>query len=267
MDEKNVKRIFNPGIPEALHPEIGNGAALAGNTHEFLLRSPDPSKTLEEHLSIASSVGPLNKSTTSIPPAPLTNEPSPSLESTVDIGTESIDNETISNEHPQSIAIPPMDTESTPIEGNTVKSKKKGKKRKKEMLDSGLTGDAPENYPSEEKSAKAGKLIRKAAKSVKRMEDSKVQPDYQEYTSSETSLSPYTKWLKSLAGSEYVHPYEDDFALAQGGGPTGEGISETFADLLAGQGYKEQAIEMYMKLMEKYPEKSGFFAAKIEALQ
>ncbi len=50
-------------------------------------------------------------------------------------------------------------------------------------------------------------------------------------------------------------------------GPGGEGISETFADLLAAQGYKEQAIEMYIKLMEKYPEKSGFFAAKIEALQ
>lgn len=135
------------------------------------------------------------------------------------------------------------------------------------MLDSGQTGDVPGNNPSEEKSPKAGKLIRKAAKSVKKQEESKLQPGYQEFTSSETTLSPYTKWLKSLAGSEYVHPYEDDFALAQGGGPTGEGISETFADLLAGQGYKEQAIEMYIKLMEKYPEKSGFFAAKIEALQ
>ena len=64
-----------------------------------------------------------------------------------------------------------------------------------------------------------------------------------------------------------MHPYEDDFAFAQGSGPSGEGITETFADLLASQGYKEQAIEMYIKLMEKYPEKSGFFAAKIEALQ
>ena len=64
-----------------------------------------------------------------------------------------------------------------------------------------------------------------------------------------------------------MHPYEDDFAFDQGTGPGKEGISETFADLLAAQGYKEQAMEMYLKLMEKYPEKSGFFAAKIEALQ
>ncbi len=267
MDEKKVKRIFTPGIPEALHPEIGNGVALAGNTHEFLLRSPDPSKTLDEHLSDISSIPSHNISTSPTLPEVLTREPLPSLETTGSTEPETTDNETISIDGPQLIAIPQTDSDGTPIDDHKGKSKKKGKKRKKEMLDSGQPEDAPGNFPEEEKSAKAGKLIRKAAKSVKRQEDSKLQPGFQEYTTSETSLSPYTKWLKSLAGSEYVHPYEDDFALAQGGGPAGEGISETFADLLAGQGYKEQAIEMYVKLMEKYPEKSGFFAAKIEALQ
>ena len=83
---------------------------------------------------------------------------------------------------------------------------------------------------------------------------------------SASPLSPYTQWLKSLTGSEYVHPYDDDFALQQGGEDPGQGISETFAELLASQGYKDQAIAMYQRLMEKYPEKSGFFAAKIEAL-
>lgn len=267
MDEKNKKRIFNPGIPEALHPEIGNGSALAGNTHEFLLRSPDPSKTLDEHLSDASPIPSLHLSTSPMLPEVLTHEPSPSIETTGSAASETADNETISIDVPQLIAIPQKDSDDTPIDDHKGKSKKKGKKHKKEMLDSGQREDTTDIYPEEEKSAKAGKLIRKAAKSVKRQEDTKLQPGYQDYTSSETSLSPYTKWLKSLAGSEYVHPYEDDFALAQGGGPAGEGISETFADLLAGQGYKEQAIEMYMKLMEKYPEKSGFFAAKIEALQ
>ena len=75
------------------------------------------------------------------------------------------------------------------------------------------------------------------------------------------------QWLKGLKGSEYVHPYDDDFAFVQSTGPAKEGISETFAELLASQGYKEQALEMYRKLMEKYPEKSGFFAAKLKALQ
>lgn len=73
--------------------------------------------------------------------------------------------------------------------------------------------------------------------------------------------------MKGLRGSEYVHPYGDDFAIHQSLGEGGEGVSETFADLLASQGYKEQAIAMYTKLIEKFPEKSRFFAAKIEALQ
>jgi hypothetical protein len=83
----------------------------------------------------------------------------------------------------------------------------------------------------------------------------------------ESSLTPFTQWLKNLRGSDYVHPYDDDFAVEQVNGLAGEGISETFADLLAAQGYHEQAIEMYTKLIQKFPEKSRFFAAKIEALK
>jgi hypothetical protein len=70
-----------------------------------------------------------------------------------------------------------------------------------------------------------------------------------------------------LRGSEYVHPYGDDFALEHLSGPGKAGISETFAELLAAQGYKEQARAMYRDLMAEYPEKSSFFAAKIEALK
>ena len=44
-------------------------------------------------------------------------------------------------------------------------------------------------------------------------------------------------------------------------------ISETYADLLATQGYTQKAIELYQRLMLKFPEKSGYFAAKIEELQ
>jgi len=43
-------------------------------------------------------------------------------------------------------------------------------------------------------------------------------------------------------------------------------FSETLADLLASQGHYRQAIHMYEKMRLIYPEKSRFFAAKIEEL-
>lgn len=43
-------------------------------------------------------------------------------------------------------------------------------------------------------------------------------------------------------------------------------FSETLADLLASQGHKKQAVHMYEKMRLIYPEKSRFFAAKIEEL-
>lgn len=44
-------------------------------------------------------------------------------------------------------------------------------------------------------------------------------------------------------------------------------ISETLAELLAQQGRVDKAIEMYQKLVLKYPQKSAFFALKIKDLQ
>ena len=44
-------------------------------------------------------------------------------------------------------------------------------------------------------------------------------------------------------------------------------ISETLADLLAFQGNNNKAIEMYMRLSLQIPEKSDYFAAKIEKLR
>ncbi len=45
-----------------------------------------------------------------------------------------------------------------------------------------------------------------------------------------------------------------------------EVYSETLAELLESQGHTTEAIAMYEKLRLKYPEKSRFFAAKIEKL-
>ncbi|MFZ1422738.1 MAG: tetratricopeptide repeat protein [Saprospiraceae bacterium] len=44
-------------------------------------------------------------------------------------------------------------------------------------------------------------------------------------------------------------------------------VSETLAKLLARQGHKEEAIEMYQKLASKYPEKGTTFAAAIQKLK
>jgi len=44
-------------------------------------------------------------------------------------------------------------------------------------------------------------------------------------------------------------------------------ISETLADLLAGQGYEKRAKKMYKQLSLIFPEKSSYFAAKIKKLK
>jgi hypothetical protein len=43
-------------------------------------------------------------------------------------------------------------------------------------------------------------------------------------------------------------------------------VTETYAAILAGQGKKQKAIEMYERLRLKYPDKSTYFAQKIEEL-
>ncbi len=47
----------------------------------------------------------------------------------------------------------------------------------------------------------------------------------------------------------------------------GEMVSETLADLLVWQGKNTKAIEMYLKLSLTFPDKSGYFAAKIETIK
>ena len=44
-------------------------------------------------------------------------------------------------------------------------------------------------------------------------------------------------------------------------------VSEPLADLLASQGHTDEAIDMYQRLSLIFPEKSAFFAAKIEKIQ
>lgn len=234
MEEKKPDRSLPPGIPEALHPEIGNGAAWESNAHHFLLKTPDPSRMLTEYLSEHPDLS--NKE--DLPE--YTQAMDRTREAKVVENEESVENESASEEQ-------------------EVPTHQKDIRQESFEMEKAKMEDA--------KPIKAGKRVRKAAKLAQEQEETQIQSEKEEIMTSEWTLSPYTRWLKNLSGSEYVHPYDDDFALAADPGMTKQGISETFADLLASQGHMRQAIDMYTRLMEKYPEKSSFFAAKIKALQ
>ena len=257
MEEQKSNHKPVPGIEEALHPEIGNGSALEGKKHDFILRIPDPSIQLADLINIISEENDLTTHTQVVEDVkdnPLQIEESALPEISKKVSDpdsrEAIDDQT-----------------QVEIESDSKPSAKKSSKKKKESKadDTDDLGD-PTSPAGNGKRQKVGKLLKKASKSVRKKEESEKTDAGETPSGTEQTLSPFTTWLKNLAGTDYVHPYEDDFAIEQSSRPGKEGITETFADLLAAQGYKDQAREMYLKLMEKYPEKSGFFAAKIEAL-
>jgi len=271
-DKVPDQTLLQPGIAEAIHPEIGNGASWEPNPHAFLLKIPDPSKTLDARLFDGDK---------DIHPSNDLNEPvGEDLSGWAETHQIAGDNKT-SDILPAIENVSLVESSDAGLERNTIllaeneedkavtlkKKKKKAKPQDLAELPSSTMSEEEEENAEPKKAPKAGKLVRKAAKSIRKQESEEKLATTPPFALTESTLSPYTQWLKSMRGSDYVHPYDDDFAIAQGEGPAKEGISLTFAELLAAQGYKEQAIEMYMKLMEKYPEKSGFFAAKIEALQ
>jgi hypothetical protein len=218
-------------LEEALHPQIGNGADWSHALHDSQLREIDPTKRLDPHLMDQEQASDIVRQWEAdirdpFPEVPVAPESEPKAE-------------------PLPAA---REQEPDPVIEPASKAPAPGKKQ------SG-------------KKVKAGKRVRKLAE----QEEEKTAENQRKIRAqfapaSDESLTPFTQWLKGLKGSEYVHPFEDDFAFRQAGGPVREGISETYADLLAMQGYKDQAIDMYKRLMEKFPEKSLFFAAKIDAL-
>jgi len=259
MEEPKSTHKPVPGIAEALNPEIGNGAALENDKHAFILRMPDSSIQLNGYLKLSKEE--LEEvSSQQIVSEEVVSVQIPTIEELITQNPEETSSDLdLSNQEAEHI--PDQSVENPPTKGS--KKKKNGKSGK------GIEHDQSEaNDPASEveKPPKAGKLVRKVAKSAKKQAARQKAQETPTTERPQPSLSPFTSWLKNLTGSDYVHPYEDDFAVEQAAGPGKEGISETFADLLAAQGYKDQAREMYLKLMEKYPEKSGFFAAKIEAL-
>ncbi len=92
------------------------------------------------------------------------------------------------------------------------------------------------------------------------------------------TLDPFTEWINKIDGVE-VNPTVEVKKSKKGKKKKKKGMhmesleqkpeiaSEQLADLLVNQGHIQQAIEMYERLSLKYPEKSSFFAGKIEIIK
>jgi hypothetical protein len=87
-------------------------------------------------------------------------------------------------------------------------------------------------------------------------------------------LSEYGQWLLSISGKnipgekrrrkeKHAEVIESVKKSVQ---KSDQIISEPLAQILASQGHISEAVKMYNQLMLKFPEKSVYFAAKIEEL-
>ncbi|HUR29940.1 MAG TPA: hypothetical protein VMZ69_00840 [Saprospiraceae bacterium] len=262
MDQNDLEKTLKAGLPEALHPEIGNGASWESDPSHLILRSIDPTSGLDpllhdedEKLKI---IAQWNQQL-----SPTFNDADSPKQSDNDLYHEPAQEEIPTKRKEKKIRSSKPEQEEEPdwFENHDELDLKADPHKPTE-----LESIPKENQDSMEQPE--GKRVRKAIKKAKKeSKQAKNKPLVELPRSMEANLSPFTSWLKSLRGSEYVHPYEDDYALGQLSISGQDGISETFADLLAAQGYKDQAIDMYKLLMAKNPEKSSFFAAKIEALK
>jgi hypothetical protein len=235
MEEQDQTQKSKPGLPEAVNPEIGNGALWEKDPHFLILRSADPTSVFDNLLFDESEKKELVKTW---------------------------HDQLITPEAPDGIGLPKGQLPDVPRKPKKIIASSRIKTGKPDWLEDNAAEASQEPIPVEGKRVR--KAIKKAQKQQKRLEK---EEKIQSAPPLESNLSLFTQWLKSLKGSEYVHPYEDDYGLDQLAASNKGGISETLADLLSAQGYKDQAIDMYKLLMAKYPEKSSFFAAKIKGLQ
>jgi hypothetical protein len=252
-------------LEEALHPQIGNGAGWQSPVHDEQLRLTDPSKLIESKLlNNEEAAGITNQWRDELEGKEVAN-----MQGEVTLSRETLreveEAEWFDSAHQQK-------AEEAELAKGTERA---AAVKKAEVAQEPAKGGSQQRAkgaikarPKKEEKVKAGKRVRKLAEKEEEKTIESNRKIREQFTGGpEEQLTPFTSWLKSLKGSEYVHPYEDDFAFLQTEGPVREGISETYADLLAAQGYREQAIDMYRRLMEKFPEKNRFFAAKIDALQ
>lgn len=271
MEEKDPDHINRPGVPEALDPSIGNGAVWETNPHDFNLKAIDPTTSLDGLLIDEDTRQQIIRQWNG-------RDNPPGNESSLLPTAEDVSLEEKAEKDPEFVESKTKPTASS-SKSRKVKEidwEKENQELEGEFEDPATSEQphiseprASQEVPQAKPIGKVGKRVRKVVKKEKEKQDKSLLsgPTEAELGSMDNQLSPFTKWLKGLSGSDYVHPYEDDYGIRQMSGTARGGVSETFADLLAAQGYHDQARAMYQQLMEKYPEKSSFFAAKIEALK
>lgn len=141
--------------------------------------------------------------------------------------------------------------------------------------------DQESKQPAEEKLVSKESEVKKKKKKKKKAMKSRVRVD------SEKSYEPsnFTQWLASTDGIETDESKSkknkkkkknkkvktDEPKVVKEANKSNvrdKGIiSENLADILANQGHESEALEMYRQLSLLFPEKSSYFAAKIEALK
>lgn len=87
-------------------------------------------------------------------------------------------------------------------------------------------------------------------------------------------LKTFTQWLRTMKkvyveDKKELDPQQEKIVIeiASVSNQNAEILTETMADVLLQQGKKEQAAEIYQKLILLHPEKSSYFAQRIESLK
>ncbi|NNF33617.1 MAG: hypothetical protein HKN68_05890 [Saprospiraceae bacterium] len=185
-----------------------------------------------------------------------------------------------------------------------VTNKRKKKKEEKtegeleliESKDINLVGDVssfilPDKTKEKKKIKKKKKFAKskkKSKKGSKKKDKKSNKPEQIEDVQSSTSerdlsgLSDFSTWLLAQSKESHISPLKEKSkkkkkkklkqklkkkSAKKKKKKNKNLVSEPLADLLASQGHIEEAVEMYQKLSLIIPEKSAFFAAKIDKIQ
>lgn len=166
-------------------------------------------------------------------------------------------------------SIPQPEKKKEEAAGNEKKLSKKERivQLAKELEKKNEPTPSTEQEPVKKKSKKSAELdpIVKEIKSTRK----KVQPESEKTKEQIEIIDQFIKTKPQLAPATPTASIENqDLASTLKSGEFGDHIvSETLAEILIRQGKKDKAIEVYKKLIWKFPQKKTYFAAQIEDLR
>jgi tetratricopeptide (TPR) repeat protein len=165
----------------------------------------------------------------------------------------------------------PMIQETTPTESEQekpVKKKASPKSTKRQrLIELASELQAPEE--TEPKKPARKKQDTEPLISEIKATKKKVQPENEKTREQIEIITQFIKSKPNLSPPKATPPIEAaDLASTLKSGEFGDNIiSETLAEILIRQGKKDKAIEVYKKLIWKFPQKKAYFAAQIEDLK